>query len=192
MKHKFSLVYELDCPVAIAVATYLDAEHYVFLHRKYATHYEILDTAPHKVKYRITWHFLGFRIGQVGWAEYAPPADFLNYAVKPDPWWFPSIHHICRINTHLKYTPVEGKNATLSTLDVEVDMPFWLWPMRHRIQRAIERLKKEKDWEDVEMIEYRAKLFGRENNNAYLREDQFLLHKDDYVKHFGKNSVPLT
>ena len=35
MIHKFSLTYELDAPIAIAVAAYLDSEHYIFLHKDY-------------------------------------------------------------------------------------------------------------------------------------------------------------
>lgn len=189
MKHKFSLVYELDCPVSIAVAVYLDAEHYIYLHRKYAQEYEILETGPRRIRSRQSWRFMGLRIGQICWSEYIPPGEFKNYEVVPDPWWIPSVHHFCRVRTHLKYTPVEGKDTTLSTLDVEVDLPFWLWPLRHRIQRAIERLKREKDDEDVEMIQRRAELFGRGNNSVYLREDQFLLYKDDYVEHFGQRAT---
>jgi hypothetical protein len=42
------------------------------------------------------------------------------------------------------------------------------------------------------MIRRRAALFGRENNSIYLADHQFILHKDDYLKHFGPNSKPLT
>lgn len=189
MKHRFSLVYELDTPPAIAVAVYLDAEHYTFLHRKYIDRYEILSTGPRKTVTRQSWRFLGMRVGQVNTNEYRPPGEFLNYDHEPFPRWFPSVYHLVAITTHLKYTPLEGGEKTLSTLDVEVDMPFFLWPLRKLIQKTIERIKIEKDDEDIAMVLRRAKIFGRRNNSIYLREDQFLLHKDDYVEHFGKDST---
>jgi len=64
--------------------------------------------------------------------------------------------------------------------------------VRGWIQKAITRLKIEKDEQDIDMIRRRAALFGRENNSIYLTDHPFLLHKDDYLKHFGPNSKPLT
>jgi hypothetical protein len=123
--------------------------------------------------------------------EYRPPGEFLNYDHQPYPRWFPSVYHVLQVTTHLKYTPIADGVRTLSTLDVEVDMPFWLWPFRKLLQRAIERIKIEKDEEDIAMIRRRSQIFGRRNNSMYIREDQFLLHKDDYVRCFGKDSVVL-
>jgi hypothetical protein len=75
---------------------------------------------------------------------------------------------------------------------MELDMPFWLYPFRHWIRKAIERLKIEKDQQDIDMIERRARLDGRENNSIYLADHQFILHKQDYMRHFGPNSKRLT
>ena len=68
---------------------------------------------------------------------------------------------------------------------VETKLPFWLYPLRCLIQKRIEKLKIEKDAEDMEMIYRREKLFGRGNNSVYLADHQFMLYKDDYVKHYG-------
>jgi hypothetical protein len=193
MKHRFVLEYEIDCPVAIAVAVYLDAEHYVFLHKKYSDTYEVLrhDLPARKIFIRESWELFGLRIGQTCMTEYIPPATFLNYDVRPYPWWLPSIHHIMKSHTKLVYTEIPERNATLSTLEMELDMPFWLYPLRRWIQKAIERLKIEKDEQDIEMIKRRAALFGRENNSIYLADHQFILHKEDYLRHFGPNSTRL-
>ena len=194
MKHRFTLEYEIDTPVAIAVAAYLDAEHYVFLHRKYSDTYEVLSHDPQsrKIVIRESWCLFGLRIGQICTTEYVPPAEFRNYDIRPNPWWLPSIHHVMRTSTRLVYTEIPERNSTLSTLEVELDMPFWLYPFRRWIQKAIERLKIEKDEQDIDMIKRRGRLFGRENNSVYLAEHQFLLHKEDYLRHFGPNSKRLT
>ena len=68
---------------------------------------------------------------------------------------------------------------------VETKLPFWLYPLRYLIQKGIKKLKIEKDAEDMEMIYRREKLFGRGNNSVYLADHQFMLYKDDYVKHYG-------
>lgn len=46
-------------------------------------------------------------------------------------------------------------------------------------------LKKEKDLEDMDMILRRERLFGRGNIRGYLADHQFMLHKEDFVEHFG-------
>jgi hypothetical protein len=189
MKHKFCLTCEIDTTVAIAVAAYLDGEHYIFLHSQYSNEWVVLDHDPSKrtTIVKQTWKLFGLHIGQIYTCEYVPPAQFKNYDVKPSSWFVPSIHHLISVKTDLKYTANPAKNTTISTLDVEIDLPFWLYPLRYFIQKGIEKLKVEKDIEDIEMIDRRAKLFGRGNNAAYLLDHQFMLYKDDYVSHFGNS-----
>jgi hypothetical protein len=91
--------------------------------------------------------------------------------------------------TDLRYYPNADDTATVSHLDVELDLPFFLWPFRHMIERKMCALKREKDQEDMEMVERRAKVFGRGNIKAYLADHQFMLHKDEFVKHFGNESA---
>jgi hypothetical protein len=94
-----------------------------------------------------------------------------------------------KTRTDLRYFPNADGTATVSHLDVELELPFWLWPLRHVIERKMCALKREKDDEDMEMIERRAEIFGRGNIKAYLADHQFMLHKDDFVEHFGSNAI---
>ena len=185
MKHHFTLIYELDTTVACAVAAYLDAEHYAFLHSKYSPEWEALHRTGRKIVVRQTWAYGPRRIGQIYTCEYVPPARFLNYGIRPSPWWLPSIHHLVKTRTDLRYYANAAGTATVSHLEVEVDMPLWLWPLRRVIERKICALKEEKDEEDMQMIRRRAQLFGRGNIKSYLAPHQFMLHKDDFVEHFG-------
>jgi hypothetical protein len=104
----------------------------------------------------------------------------------------PSLHHLLKATTRLLYTEIPERNSTWSRLEIELDMVFWLWPFRRWIEKAMTRLKIEKDEQDIDMIRRRGALFGRENNDIYLAEHQFILHKEDYRRHFGPNSKPLT
>lgn len=185
MKYQFSLVYDLDTTLACAVAAYLDGEHYIFLHHKYSDKYEVLEYQNRILTVRQSWKLLGMQIGQVYTAEYIPPARFKNYNVKPYPWFIPSIHHLICVTTDLKYAEDLERNVTVSALDVEIEMPWWLYPWRSYLQKLIEKLKIEKDAEDMEMIKRREKLFGRGNIAAYLPDHQFMIHKDDFVRFFG-------
>ncbi len=187
MKYVFTHAYELDTNVACAVAAYLDAEHYIFLHNKYSPQYEVLSHVDDKIMIRQTWLFRGRRVAQICTCEYIAPARFLNYDIKSDPWWKPSVHHLVKTRTDLRYYPDETGERTISHLTVELRMPFFLYPLRHLIEKKMRALKEEKDKEDIEMIDRRAELFGRGNAKAYLADHQFMLHKDEFVEHFASD-----
>lgn len=185
MKHTFNLVYELDTTVGCAVAAYLDAEHYVFLHNKYSPKYEIVEREGRRIKIQQAWQYGKLSVSQSCWTEYDPPARFLNYEITPLPWWLPTIHHVMKTRTELHYRPTADGKRTISDLTVTLEMPAWLYPLRQMIQDKMCSLKKEKDQEDMDMIRRREKIFGRGNIKGYLLPHQFMLHKDDFVKHFG-------
>ena len=189
MNHTFTLIYELDTTVGCAVAAYLDAEHYAFLHRKYEPDWQPLSDDGRTIKVRQTWRYGVWRTGQVYTAEYVPPAQFLQYDVRPSPWWFPSIHHVVKTRTNLRYYLNDAGTATVSHLEVQLDLPFFLWPLRRVIERKLCALKREKDAEDMAMIQRRAEIYGRGNIKTYLSPHQFMLHKEQFVEHFGERAV---
>jgi hypothetical protein len=186
MKHRFTVVDELDCSVAVSVAAYLDCEHYVYLHRSLTDSVEVVKVEGFKVTVRQSWKALGLKLGHDKTGEYVPPAEFLIYDVVPAPRWFPSVHHVMDIKTRLRFTPAAG-DKTLMTFDVELDLPFFLWPLRGFLQGLVEKLHAQQVAEDMEMIAYREKLVGRENLLAvYLKDHHFCYHKDEFLKHFGR------
>src|SRR5579872_7050282 len=87
--------------------------------------------------------------------------------------------------------PDSTGKKTVSHFAVEMEMPFWLWPLRFYLQRKLTDLKVKKDKEDMAMIERRAKIYGRGNIASYLAPHQFMLHKEAFVEHFGSvNGTP--
>lgn len=185
MKHRFELLYEMDTTLGCAVAAYLDAEHYAFLHSKYSPQYEVVSKSGRTIRIRQTWTFQGARIGQLCTTEYAPPARFLNYDVSGAPAWLPSVHHLIQTRTALYYYPDATGQKTISHLIVDLEHPALLAPLIPRLEARMRALKKEKDLEDMEMIFRRERLFGRGNIKGYLADHQFMLHKADFVAHFG-------
>jgi len=185
VKHRFEVVYEMDTTLGCAVAAYLDAEHYAFLHSKYSPRYEVVHKQARTIRIRQTWTFRGMRIGQTCTTEYCPPARFLNYDIAGLPIWMPSVHHLMTTRTELFYYPDASGTKTISHLVVDLDLPFAMKPLLPKIESSMIALKKEKDLEDMEMIFRRERLFGRGNIRGYLADHQFMLHKEDFVAHFG-------
>tara|TARA_Y100001970_G_scaffold49331_1_gene62486 strand:- start:3053 stop:3721 length:669 start_codon:yes stop_codon:yes gene_type:complete len=187
MKYNFTIRYELDCPLAIAVATYLDCEHYMFLHRKLAHDIDITEVGKNYYAENMFWKILGFSIGYNCVNRYVPPATFWNEDLKPHPPSRFSPFNFINISTKLIYNETD-RNTTLSELIVMMDLPFYLYPFRRLFERSIKKLKIIKDLEDVEMVDRRAEVFGRNYNSDYLRKNSFILHKETYAKYFGENS----
>ncbi|TAL00428.1 MAG: hypothetical protein EPO08_13665 [Rhodospirillaceae bacterium] len=190
MQHVFEVVYELDCTVGEAVGAYLDVEHYMHLHKVYAPRYEALWQDGTKVAVVQTWRAGPVRFGSSCTTEYQPPACFLNYDLKPVPAWMPSIHHLIKTRTELRYYPTDDQKRTVSHLTVKLDLPWIMWPLRKMIEARLTRLKIEKDQEDVDMIARSQRIFGRGNISHYFRKDVFMLHKDAFVAHFGPSAMP--
>lgn len=184
MEHKFEVIYELDCTVGEAVAAYLDAEHYMYLHSSYVPKYEALWQDGNKIAIRQTWQRGPFRFGNTCITEYHPPARFVNHSLKPVPFWIPSAHHFVDTSTELRYYPSEGQQRTVSHLTVTLELPWLLWPFRKVIEAKLTELKIEKDQEDVDMIARHQKIAGRGNIEGYFKKSVFLLHKEAFVEAF--------
>jgi hypothetical protein len=184
-RHTFCYEYELDTSVAVAVATYLDVEHYMFLHHKYSPDYEIIHTQKNKTVVSQHWKLGFLKVGQTYTAEYLPPARFKNYDLRSNNSLIPNIHSFVGVTTDLKYESTNDGKRTKSILDVELDIPFWLWAFRKTIENKIKKLKWEKDLEDIAMIKRREALFGFGNYQHYLKPSQFMLHKDSFMDYFG-------
>ena len=187
MKHLFKVRYEIDCPLAVAVVTYLDCAHYVHLHKAHSDKIEVIERGKGAYRVNQVWHVLGFTVGQSYTCEYEAPSTFHNRDLLPYPRWAPSVHSLIKTRTTLKYFETD-RRTTLSELTVELEMPAFLYPLRRLLERVITRVKILKDLEDVAMIDRRARLFGRDFNSDYLRKHEFLLHKAQYEKYFAEGS----
>jgi hypothetical protein len=185
MKHRFRVIEEQDVPVAIAVGAYLDCEHYPFLHGEIMADLAVEKVGNRKLVWKQTLKWIGLRMRQSFTMEYFPPGHFKSYDMRGEPAWVPSIHQFVNAVVDVRFTPHPERDTTLMQFDAEIDLPFWLWPFRKLLQRALENMHHLKDQQDLEMIARRAAIFGRRNNQIYLSPGQFMIFKDDYVAHFG-------
>jgi len=178
-------MYRIDCSVAEAVAAYLDCEHYAHLHKKYVGSYRVISQFGFQIDIEQSWGLAGLKFGNRCITEYCPPATFVNKCIRPFPNYLPSIHHLIQTRTELHYYLDENQTSTVSHLKVDLEIPFYLWPIRRLLENSIKRLKIEKDMEDIEMIERQQKIFGKGNLKRYTRKDVFMLHKDAFIKSFN-------
>ena len=188
MKYSFKICYEIDAPMAISVATYLDCEHYMYLHERLTKSIEILEHGDGYYRCRLTANTFGVKVGQSFTSRFIPPGTFVQSSIQPFPRWMPSVHHLIKTVTTMRYFETPGARTTLSELTVDLDLPFYIYPFREKLRRAIEKIKIVKDLEDVAMIDRRAKLYGRDNNTPYINKHQFMLHKSKYLQCFGMDS----
>jgi len=192
VNYKFDIEIVLDAPIGPIVAAYMDAEHYVHLHKDNTSKYTVFEKLNEnglKIKARQYWKFLGCFAGHECVSEYIPPTTFRHYNFKPVPWWIPSVHHLVKIQTTLNHYPDDTQQKTISRTRVEIDMPFWLYPFRTWMKRWFRKIKKRVSDEDMDMILRRGKIFGRNNINSYLVKSHFLLYKEEFVRHFAAKPI---
>lgn len=189
MRYTFGYSEEQQMSLANAVGAYLDAEHYIYLHSSLMNAFEVLATDGRKIRIRQGLHLGWLRTGLEYTMEYEPPGTMRNYGVKPYPRWIPSIHHVLKTRTTVRFVAVPERDTTIMEFSCELEMPFWLWPARHFLGRMIQRMHKVKDDEDVAMIRHRAKVFGLEDNSHYLADHQFMFHKELYNEFFGSSEA---
>jgi hypothetical protein len=173
VKYAFRLTeddYEYD--VLTAVTAYLDCEHYAWLHARNYSHYEILEDGP--TTSRIIQHsmYFGFTFKQHHFREYLPPSEFRMASDKPFP-----------IFTHTRFSQ-RSDGGTHRTVDVTVDLPWPLWPLRGLLAAHLRRYDARVYGEDSAAAARRAKYLGKNNWLWAFRPTQFLLHKDAVMAAF--------
>lgn len=187
MKKEFSfkLCYELDIPFAVAVVTYLDCEHYLYLHKSLSKKAEILSASKNFFEHMEVMEVLGIKFGQIYKVRYLPPGTFHQFDFRPVGKF--GLYSLIKLETILNYYPTE-KGTTLSELIVNLTLPAWIYPFRNLIKKILKKVKIDKDLEDLEMIKRRAHLFGRGDISGYFKKGQFILFKDSFRENFGPQS----
>ena len=173
MKYAFRLTEdEYDYDVLTAVTAYLDCEHYAWLHARNYSHYEILEDGP--TTSRIIQHskywFLTFK--QHHFREYFPPSEFRMASDMPFP-----------IFTHTRFAQ-RADGGVHRTVDVTIDLPWLLWPLRGLLARHLRRYDARVYGEDAAAAARRARYLGKNNWAWAFRPSQFLLHKDAVMAAF--------
>tara|TARA_B100000768_G_C11284429_1_gene381168 strand:+ start:1067 stop:1711 length:645 start_codon:yes stop_codon:yes gene_type:complete len=213
MYYSFIQKYTFPTTVASAVVTYLDCEHYIFLHRSCEQAYKIISIEGNKCISEIRYKSGIFSWSQISTTEYIAPAQFKQYDVIIRGFG-PAIlagYLLKNIRTTLTYyendkaisitdidTPkknIELKKEdriVISEIKYEMDIPFFLFMFRGYIEKKLKAMKIKKDSEDLYMIRRRIMLFGDDKSlekdceywKPYFKKSYFLLFKENFFKSF--------
>jgi hypothetical protein len=173
MRYAFRLAEDdYDYDVLTAVTAYLDCEHYAWLHARNYSHYEILEDGP--TTSRIIQHskYLGITFKQHHLREYLPPSEFRMASDRP-----------FGIYTHTRFV-ARADGGVHRTVDVTIDLPWVLWPLRTLLAAHLRRYDARVYGEDAAAAVRRTRYLGKNNWAWAFRPSQFLLHKDAVIAAF--------
>ena len=214
MKFSFKQKYLFPVSMESAVVTYLDCEHYIFLHATCETKYQIINLENNKCISEVHYKSGIFKWKQISTTEYISPSTLKQYDVKIKGFGYSILANLLNVRTTLKYYynnrscrlfNIKNKqfefltpdNKTLiSEILYEIDLPFYLYPFKFFLKKNLEKMKINKDIEDLDFIERRIKLFGNDNVNAksgywapYFRKNYFILFKEQFINNFFKTNL---
>ena len=209
MKFKFNQKYTFPVDKASAVVTYLDCEHYIFLHATCETKYKIVNLSENKCTAEILYKSGIFKWHQISTTEYIAPATLKQYDVKIRGFGFAVLANFFDVKTTLKYyynnknceiLDIETRkiikldpdnNILISDILYEIDLPFFIYPFKTILKNRLEKIKIEKDVEDLDFIKRRISLFGTDKINStssywipYFKKSYFLLFKEKFIDSF--------
>ena len=184
MRYSFHQIYNLDIDLKTAVVTYLDAEHYMFLHDKYENNYRIVEVTENKLVNRCDYSLFFLKWVQESTMIYNPPGEFVQERVHFYGHFAFVMNYLFNVKTTLRYTETDQPKQVRSDIRYDIDVPFFIYPFMFLIKPMLKKLKWEKDYEDIVMIERREALLGPKSVNAYFAPHQFILFKDLFAKHF--------
>ena len=210
MRFKFTQKYTFPVTVESAVVTYLDCEHYIFLHKSHEVSYKILSVNNNKCISEIIYKSGIFKWTQRSTTEYINKNEFRQYGIKIRGFGPAFLANFINVETSLKYYKNDKNqfvgdidndfkdiyievynNTVISEITYNIDLPFVLYPFRNILRKRLEKMKQQKDLEDLSMIRRRIKLFGKDkiDKNSlywepYFKKSYFLLFKDRFIENF--------
>ena len=208
MKFEFTQKYTFPVTVESAVVTYLDCEHYIFLHRSHEIAYKIVSINEEKCISEIIYKW-----AQKTTTEYINKNEFKQYDVKIKGFGPAFLANFIDVKTSLKYYKnnkdqlvgniddnfkeiyvKKDNNIVISEIQYSLNLPIALYPFKNYLRKKLKTMKEKKDLEDLFMIRRRIKLFGSDDINKesqywkpYFEKSYFLLFKDKFLENFFDN-----
>ena len=213
MKFEFTQKYTFPVTVESAVVTYLDCEHYIYLHRSHEIAYKIISINEEKCISEIIYKSGIFKWAQKTTTEYINKNEFKQYDVKIKGFGPAFLANFIDVKTSLKYYKnnknqlvgniddnfneiyiKHDNNIVISEIKYSLNLPIFLYPFKNYLRKKLKTMKEKKDLEDLFMIRRRMKLFGDDNINKeseywkpYFKKSYFLLFKDRFIENFFNN-----
>ena len=170
MKYSFKQKYLFPVSLESAIVTYLDCEHYIFLHATCETKYEIISLENNKCISEVHYKSGLLKWKQTSTTEYISPGTLKQYDIKINGFGFSALANFLKVKTTLNYyynnktcklfdieknklVPLNHDDKILiSEIKYEIDLPFFLYPLRNILKKKLEKMKINKDIEVLKFI----------------------------------------
>lgn len=165
MIHRFEIVKQVPASAANVIVNYFDLEH-LEMHRAFRS-VRVVHEGQTSACYLLRLRFLGLPLSSFTYYEFIPPNTIINAARA----------FFGTVKTTSQITAVAEQPAQTNIhVQVEIDMPKWLYPLRALPEWALRRLNKQLFAEDLAIWSRRQTLFG-DGVDDYLSDHNYLLFK---------------
>ncbi len=177
MKHSFSTYFEYPSTILQVVANKLDVEHYASAHDDFFRDVKIVEDTDHTARLKLKIKHLITFSNELEYDYSELPFRFKETARGP--------YGVFRMV--LEYQEDVSKGITIARKQYEWEFPFYLYPFKNMIARAVRQQYLAAAEEDCEILSRRTKLFGKNYVADYLVPKNFLLFKDRFVDWLSKS-----
>ena len=210
MKFEFIQKYTFPVELESAVVTYLDCEHYIYLHKAHEVAYKIIFIDEQKCISEIVYKSGVFKWTQRSTTEYINKSEFIQYDIKIKGIGPAFLANFINVKTFLRYYKnnknqyvgdiknnfkdvyiKKNNDIVVSEIKYSLDIPIVLYVFRSYLKKQLIKMKQQKDLEDLYMIERRIKLFGSDKCDKkspywkpYFKKSYFLLFKKKFIENF--------
>ena len=175
MLFRFAIDKRVRASVSNVIANYLDLEHVVF--HSGLTNCQVYSETDRAACFTLESRIGPFRFRNVHYFEFRPPNRIFQTIKSPlGPM------RVLATATATSVDPVEPQ--CFVHVDVEIDLPWFVYPFRGLLQPILERTDHKVMVEDNLLIERRQRLFG-DFIEDYLQPEHKILFKDLFRHHYA-------
>lgn len=179
MKHTFTIIKRIAASRSNVIANYLDLEH-LPVHSGLAE-CRVMSETDRAACFEMTTRVGPLRVRNVHYFEFRPPHQIFHAIKSP----LGPMYVVSTVEELESGTPQARSEVTVETT---IDLPRWVYPARLLVEKLLRRLNEKVLLEDRAILDRRQALVG-DSVEDYLRDQQRILFKDLFRRHYGAESA---
>ena len=177
MKHSFTITKRMEAWLPLVIANYLDLEH-IPVHSGLRG-CEVLAESASTACFTLTSQVGPFAVRNVHYFEFRAPCEILHIVKTPlGPM---------RVVSTAREVPGADPVCTEVVVQVEIDLPAWVYPLRGVVERILRHLNRVVLDEDMTILARRQRIFG-DFIEDFLRPRQRILFKELFREHYSREA----
>jgi hypothetical protein len=177
VKHSFTIIKRIPASRSNVIANYLDLEH-LPVHSG-LVECRVMSETERAACFEMTTKVGPFRFQNVHYFEFRPPHQVFHAIKSP----LGPMYIVSTVEELDSGTPLVRSEVTVETT---LDLPRWAYPLRLPLEKLLRRLNEKVLREDRTILDRRQALLG-DSVEDYLRDQQRILFKDVFRRHYGAN-----